>query len=325
MRNSQAFALLAQGGLLRVTRASFALEPCRIALYCTKLLRVYSTTMKQLTLISVFVAVVGGSYLAAGQSASLSEIDSETLVQDVSAVPINQADPGEDVLVTLSAPDNLPDITAISHASAVVEWDGATVFVDPVGEQSQYAPYGTPDIVIITHIHPDHLSVETMIGMLSRQTVVLAPQSVIDEVPLMIANNAIRPFEAGTAQEVLGITFTAVPAYNVRPEAQQYHPRSRGDIGVVMDVEGTRVYFSGDTEGTPEMLALENIDTAFVAMNLPFTMGVDDAARAVATFSPRVVVPYHYRSPNGLSDLDEFERILSELNLAVQVERKAWY
>ena len=222
-------------------------------------------------------------------------------------------------------PDNLPEIIAISHASAVVEWDEATVFVDPVGAQSQYAPYGTPDIVVLTHIHPDHLSVETMIGMLARDTVVLAPQSVIDVLPLMIANNTIRPFEAGTTQNVLGITFTAIPAYNIRPEAQQYHPRSRGDIGVVMDVQGTRVYFSGDTEGTPEMLALENIDTAVVAMNLPFTMGVEAAARAVATFSPRVVIPYHYRSSDGFSDLDEFERIIADLNPAVQVERKDWY
>lgn len=222
-------------------------------------------------------------------------------------------------------PDNLPEIIAISHASAVVEWDEATVFVDPVGAQSRYAPYGTPDIVVLTHIHPDHLSVDTMIGMLARDTVVLAPQSVIDELPLMIANNTIRPFQPGTRQEVLGITFTAVPAYNIRPEAQQYHPRSRGDIGVVMDVDGTRVYFSGDTEGTPEMLALENIDTAVVAMNLPFTMGVEAAAEAVATFSPRVVIPYQYRSSDGFSDLDEFERILADLNPDVQVERKEWY
>jgi L-ascorbate metabolism protein UlaG (beta-lactamase superfamily) len=222
-------------------------------------------------------------------------------------------------------PDNLPEIIAISHASAVVEWDEANVFVDPVGAQSQYAPYGTPDIVVLTHIHPDHLSVDTMIGMLARDTVVLAPQSVIDVLPLMIANNTIRPFEAGTTQNVLGITFTAVPAYNIRPEAQQYHPRSRGDIGVVMDVDGTRVYFSGDTEGTPEMLALENIDTAVVAMNLPFTMGVEAAAEAVATFSPRVVIPYHYRSSDGFSDLDEFERILADLNPGVRVERKDWY
>lgn len=224
-----------------------------------------------------------------------------------------------------SPPDNLPEIIAISHASAVVAWDEVTVFIDPVGEQSQYAPYGTPDIVVITHIHPDHLSVDTMIGMLSRETVVLAPQSVINELPLMIANNTISPFEAGTSQNVLGITFTAIPAYNLRPEAQQYHPRERGDIGVVMEVAGTRVYFSGDTEGTPEMLALENIDTAVVAMNLPFTMGVEAAAQAVAAFSPRVVIPYHYRSSDGFSDLDEFERLLSDLNPAVLVERRAWY
>lgn len=58
-------------------------------------------------------------------------------------------------LLATTPPDNLPEIIAISHASAVVEWDEATVFVDPVGEQSQYAPYGTPDIVVLTHIRPE--------------------------------------------------------------------------------------------------------------------------------------------------------------------------
>ena len=226
---------------------------------------------------------------------------------------------------TRPVPDNLPEISAISNASAVVQWNGVSIFVDPVGAQSQYAPYGRPDIVVLTHVHPENLSIDSMIGMLLRRTIVLAPQSVIDELPLMISNNTISPFEAGSTQEALGITFTAVPAYNLRPDAQQYHPRERGDIGVIMELDGTRVYFSGDTEATSEMLALENIDTAVVAMNLPFTMGVDEAARAVASFAPRVVIPYSYRSSDGFSDLDEFERILAALNPAIQVEKLDWY
>jgi len=252
--------------------------------------------------------------------------------QSSSAPPIPEEDTSpqtekinQDQAEVSAVPNNLPNITAINHASAVVEWEEVTVFVDPVGDQSQYAQYGSPDVVVITHIHPDHLSVDTMIGMLRRDTVVLAPQSVIDEIPLMISNNVIAPFAAGTTQVVGGIAFTAVPAYNLRPEAQQFHPKERGDIGVVMEVAGTRVYFSGDSEGTPEMRSLENIDTAVVAMNVPFTMSVEAAAEAVAAFSPRVVIPYHYRGPEGLSDLDEFERILSTLNPTVQVERKQWY
>lgn len=279
--------------------------------------------MKSIIIPILLIVVAIAVYLFVSQPLAVDQNINQLSTQESMQNDTNTEEVAGDTMRPI--PDNLPNITAIDHASAVVEWGDVTVFVDPVGEQAQYAEYGTPDIVIITHIHPDHLSVDTMIGMLSRETVVLAPQSVIDEVPEMIANNVITPFAAGTAQEVMGITFTAIPAYNLRPEAQQYHPRERGDIGVVMEESGTRVYFSGDTEGTPEMLALENIDTAIVAMNLPFTMSVEDAAQAVATFAPRVVIPYHYRSRDGMSDLDAFERLLNELNPAVQVERMDWY
>lgn len=279
--------------------------------------------MKLFTIIGATAVVVVGMYFFLTQENPNDFSELETSMQPQIIAVEEQGE--NEIVVPRPVPANLPEITAIDHASAVVEWEEVTVFIDPVGDQSQYAAYGSPDIVVITHIHPDHLSVDTMIGMLRRDTVVLAPQSVIDEIPLMISNNVITPFVGGSTQEVNGITFTAVPAYNLRPEAQQFHPKERGDIGVVMEVDGTRVYFSGDSEGTPEMRALENIDTAFVAMNLPFTMSVADAADAVAEFSPRVVIPYHYRGRDGFSDLDEFERLLGELNTAVQVQRMEWY
>lgn len=55
------------------------------------------------------------------------------------------------------------------------------------------------------------------------------------------------------------------------------------------------------------------------------TMSVEDAADAVAAFSPRVIIPYHYRGREGFSDLDEFEQTLSLLNPAVEVKRVDWY
>jgi L-ascorbate metabolism protein UlaG (beta-lactamase superfamily) len=63
---------------------------------------------------------------------------------------------------------------------------------------------------------------------------------------------------------------------------------------------------SGDTQDVPEMRALQNIDVAFVCMNLPFTMTVDAAASAVRQFQPRVVYPYHYSS----SDVNRFKQLV---------------
>ncbi len=68
----------------------------------------------------------------------------------------------------------------INGASAIVQLDQTTIFIDPVGTQEQYKRFGRPDIVVLTRAHPDHLSIDTMIGMLRRDTVVLAPQAVIE-------------------------------------------------------------------------------------------------------------------------------------------------
>ena len=137
----------------------------------------------------------------------------------------------------------LSERVVINGASAVVQSDQATVFIDPVGSQEQYRRFGRPDIVVLTSAHPDHLSIDTMIGMLRRDTVVLAPQAVIDLLPLMIANNVITPFEAGMTQVVDGISFRALSASSdIPPEAQVYQ-RDRGDIGVVMELDGASAYF----------------------------------------------------------------------------------
>ena len=136
-----------------------------------------------------------------------------------------------------------PKPVAINRASVVVELDQATIFIDPVGNQEQYSAFGRPDIVILTRAHPDHLSIDTMIGMLRRDTVVLAPQTVIDQLPLMISNNVISPFDAGSIQEVAGITFRALSASSTIPRDAQVYTRDRGDIAVVIEVDGASAYF----------------------------------------------------------------------------------
>jgi len=135
------------------------------------------------------------------------------------------------------------EIIQINRVSVVFVSDQALVLIDPVGPQSQYARFGRPDIVVLTNAHPDHLSIDTMIGLLRRDTIVLAPQTVIDQLPLMISNNVIAPFEAGATQVVDAITFTAVTGGSDAPDGAQALERARGDIGVVMEVDATRLYF----------------------------------------------------------------------------------
>jgi L-ascorbate metabolism protein UlaG (beta-lactamase superfamily) len=87
----------------------------------------------------------------------------------------------------------------------------------------------------------------------------------------------------------------------------------------VLTYGGKRFYFSGDTEGVPEMRALKNIDVAFVCMNLPYTMPPEEAADAVKAFHPKIVIPYHYRG----SDLTVFQKALE--GTGIEVRMLNWY
>jgi L-ascorbate metabolism protein UlaG (beta-lactamase superfamily) len=215
-------------------------------------------------------------------------------------------------------------ITPISHASAVVQWNETLIFADPVGEANMYTEFGTPDIVFITHRHGDHFDQDNLPAMLSESTTLIAPQDVVDQLPEGIVANVVvmAPGETATVNP---LTLEAVAAYNTRPEAQDFHPQSRGDIGVVLDDGTSRVYFSGDTEGTPEMLALQNIDVAFVSMNLPYTMDVEAAAEAVLGFAPKAVYPYHFRTPDGFSDVERFKELVEAGSENIEVKMLDWY
>jgi len=105
------------------------------------------------------------------------------------------------------------------------------------------------------------------------------------------------PIANGETKKWQGWTIEAVPAYNLKrgPEPRKILSRQGGDYGYVLTYGGARFYFSGDTEGVPECGALKNIDVAFVCMNLPYTMPPEEAADAVKSDSPKVVIPYHYR------------------------------
>ena len=198
-----------------------------------------------------------------------------------------------------------------THASFVMQTPAGTIYVDPVGGAELYADMPAPDLILITHEHGDHYDPPTLQGVVRRNTALVSNPAVFDkmspvhqELTTAIANGG--SVGAGSA------TIAAIPAYNTTPERLNFHPKGR-DNGYVVSLDGLRIYISGDTEDIPEMRALENIDIAFVSMNLPFTMDAAAAASAVREFAPSYVYPYHYRGrENGTQDPAEFAKMLPE-------------
>ncbi len=215
------------------------------------------------------------------------------------------------------------DITPIEHATAVFTFGDAVFYIDPVGGAEAFEGQPAPQYILLTDIHGDHLNQETLTAVSKPDTKIFAPQAVYDQLEGEIQSQ-ITVMNNGDTQTWDGYELKAIPMYNLREEAKQFHVKGRGN-GYVLEKDGTRIYFSGDTEDIPEMRNLKDIDKAFVCMNLPYTMTVESAADGVIAFAPDEVYPYHFRGQDGLSDTDTFKSIVDSANVGTEVIMLDWY
>jgi L-ascorbate metabolism protein UlaG (beta-lactamase superfamily) len=182
----------------------------------------------------------------------------------------------------------------VAHASFLLQWGDLLVAVDPVGEAGRYLRLGRPQLVLVTHKHGDHFDADVLRELAGQHNVVVTTPLVAESVPSCDAVVLTN----GESHAVGDLRVTAVPAYNTSADRLQYHPRGR-DNGYLLERGGVRVYISGDTEDIPELADLAPVDVAFLCMNLPYTMSVAQAARAVGLLGAAVVYPYHFRNGDG--------------------------
>ncbi len=215
------------------------------------------------------------------------------------------------------------EIYPIAHATAVLDWGGTIFYIDPVGGAEAFAGQPAPDLMLVTDVHGDHFNAESLEALGKNGTQIVAPAAVRDLMPAKL-QQVTRTLANGESIVLAGVAITAIPMYNLREEARQFHQAGRGN-GYVLEKNGVRVYFSGDTEDIPEMRALSDIDLAFVCMNLPYTMTVESAADAVLAFKPRIVYPYHYRGNPEVSDVKRFAEIVGKGDPNITVVQLDWY
>lgn len=203
-------------------------------------------------------------------------------------------------------------ITPIQHASLMIQAGNKVLYIDPA--QGSYDALPKADYILITDIHGDHMAPAIVEKLKTPSTVIVAPRAVAEKIA------GAKVLANGESTTIGDFKVDAIAAYNLKPAANGtvYHEKGRGN-GYVVTYGGKRFYFSGDTEGIPEMRALRNIDVAFVCMNLPYTMTPEAAADAVRAFHPAVVYPYHYRG----SDTNAFAKALE--GSGVEVRLRDWY
>jgi L-ascorbate metabolism protein UlaG (beta-lactamase superfamily) len=181
------------------------------------------------------------------------------------------------------------EITFIGHGTLMFTFNGIVIHVDPYNKLAEYSTLPKADIIFITHHHGDHFDPEAIKKIRKENTTVILTELCAEK------------FEGGTIMKngdvkTIGeIQIEAVPAYNLvhmRESGEPFHIKGTCN-GYVITFGEKRVYVAGDTENTPEMKALEDIDIAFLPMNLPYTMTPEMVADAAKAFKPKILYPYH--------------------------------
>ena len=195
-------------------------------------------------------------------------------------------------------------ITFIGHGTLMIQWGGKAIHVDPLTQYADYSRLPKADLVLITHEHRDHLDAKAVEAIRTDKTAVVLTQACASQVQggIIMGNGEVKTVE--------GIRIETVAAYNLvnmRSPGVPYHPKGQGN-GYVLTLENRRIYVAGDTENTPEVKALKDIDIAFLPMNLPPTMTPAMVADAARASKPKVLYPYHF----GETDTSKLADLLKD-------------
>jgi L-ascorbate metabolism protein UlaG (beta-lactamase superfamily) len=189
------------------------------------------------------------------------------------------------------------------------------VHIDPWSKVGDYSSLPKADLILVTHEHGDHFDRKIIEAIRKVGTILIYTTKCNEAQPglngIVLSN--------GDHKLVGEIEIEAVPAYNLvnkRPDGNPFHPKGEGN-GYILTIGGKRFYIAGDTENTPEMKALKNIDVAFLPMNLPYTMTPEMVANAAKAFHPGILYPYH----TGETDITKLAGLLKDSGIDVRYRK----
>lgn len=188
------------------------------------------------------------------------------------------------------------EIRWYGHACFLITTGTTTLLIDPFLSGNPKAPAGVDQVdaeyILVTHGHGDHIGDTVAIAKRCGATVVanfeicnwLARQGVTRSHAQHIGGGFDYPW--GRLQLTMALHGSSMPdnSYGGNP------------CGLLLSMEGKRLYHAGDTGLFSDMRLIGEggIDLAILPIGDNFTMGPDDALRAVEFIRPRMVIPIHY-------------------------------
>ena len=175
---------------------------------------------------------------------------------------------------TTLAPQNVPTLTLIGHASVKIKTaEGAVIYIDPYydGDYNEKA-----DIILVSHEHSDHNKVN--LCQQNEGCMVLRVKQTINTKDMTY-----------NTFEYKGVKIEPVPASNKNHSI-------KSTTGFVLTFDGITVYHAGDTSKLDQMAALKekNLDYAFFPIDGKYNMGAAEAMECAALAGARHNTPMHY-------------------------------
>jgi len=200
-------------------------------------------------------------------------------------------------------------ITWLGHDGFRIQ-NGQTIYVDPfqIGGNHPKA-----DVVLVSHEHFDHLSPDDLKKIIGPNTVIIAHHQSHAELSKLKAKE-VKIMKPGDKIKVGKLEVEAVPAYNLnkfREPGKVFHPKEDGKLGFVLTVNGVRIYHAGDTDQIPEMKGIKP-EIALLPVSGTYVMTANEAAEAVASINPKLVIPMHFGAIVGeRKDAESFKKLVA--------------
>lgn len=201
-------------------------------------------------------------------------------------------------------------VTWLGHSAVKIQ-GSRTVIIDPFLTGNPAATTSpekitAADIIIVTHHHSDHLGDAFAIAKKTGATF------------FGIHEIAVEAQSQGITAEGMNIGGT-VEAKGVKVHmVQALHSAEKGTAaGVVVEMDGRRIYHAGDTGLTLDMKIIGEFfhpDLSFIPIGDRYTMGIPSAVKAVEFVQTKKVIPIHYGTFPAVSvDPEEFKKRVGSL------------
>ena len=181
-------------------------------------------------------------------------------------------------------------ITWTGHAGFKILHGNKKMYIDPYKLSNKYENIFDADIVLITHNHFDHLSIEDLKNIINERTVIVSAQECLSQLKSLKVKDLIG-LDPRNNEKIDDLVVEAVPAYNVNKD---FHPKDDKKIGFILKFGNDRIYHTGDSDIIPEMKDT-NPTIVLIPVSGTYVMTAEEASKAVnELINPKIAIPMHY-------------------------------